>query len=596
MQIYYFYEFNKKTIWTVASIIMAAVMITGIYLYVNTKPYVYPHELVAIDSLSDANTENAKAKLAKLSRKYNASDNEERWYYRFLTLKTSVKANEPQNNDKEIKVLLDHFEHPKYRNVLPQVYYCAGCVYKSLEDITISNQYFLKIIKEFNDKAHEGLLSLCYYQLGHNYILQSLHKEALQCHLKSLSYNKVHNLQRCIYDYQDLSWTMSCLGDQKASLEYMQKASDIAKQIKDTFDLPEIESQIAIHLLESGNAILAKKHIDKAMASCRDAYKSPVYTIAIMVYSTLGIDEKAKSYSDTVVNSGNIYGKSYANFWLTSYYLNQKDFKSANKYLIQYKIISDSVRTITAAESSAKANALYNYGLREKENLRLEKGSKQKTIYIIICVFTFIIGSFAYYIIITNIKHKKKQIEKRCTILNELIENEKEANEANIRAKEIEIEEIKRQLHTLKSQEDEKKSELERDLSTRQYNLEKLSYNTCQKKLCISNLKRTEIYKELKLLQEESQHHKFSQWQELEQTVYGSFPSFETELQNFSKMSDAELRVCLLIRVGFNSSDIGKYLCKSPNTIYSICKRLYFKNFGEKVAASKWEELILSLY
>ena len=328
------------------------------------------------------------------------------------------------------------------------------------------------------------------------------------------------------------------------------------------------------------------------MASCRDAYKSPVYTIAIMVYSTLGIDEKAKSYSDTVVNSGNIYGKSYANFWLTSYYLNQKDFKSANKYLIQYKIISDSVRTITAAESSAKANALYNYGLREKENLRLEKGSKQKTIYIIICVFTFIIGSFAYYIIITNIKHKKKQIEKRCAILNELIENEKEANEANIRAKEIEIEEIKRQLHTLKSQEDEKKSELERDLSTRQYNLEKLSYNTCQKKLCISNLKRTEIYKELKLLQEESQHHKFSQWQELEQTVYGSFPSFETELQNFSKMSDAELRVCLLIRVGFNSSDIGKYLCKSPNTIYSICKRLYFKNFGEKVAASKWEELI----
>lgn len=139
MQIYYFYEFNKKTIWTVASIIMAAVMITGIYLYVNTKPYVYPHELVAIDSLSDANTENAKAKLAKLSRKYNASDNEERWYYRFLTLKASVKANEPQNNDKEIKVLLDHFEHPKYRNVLPQVYYCAGCVYKSLEDITISN-------------------------------------------------------------------------------------------------------------------------------------------------------------------------------------------------------------------------------------------------------------------------------------------------------------------------------------------------------------------------------------------------------------------------------------------------------------------------
>ncbi len=52
----------------------------------------------------------------------------------------------------------------------------------------------------------------------------------------------------------------------------------------------------------------------------------------------------------------------------------------------------------------------------------------------------------------------------------------------------------------------------------------------------------------------------------------------------------------LLIRADFNSSAIANITFRSQNTIYSICKRLYKKNFDQDVASSEWENLIRSIY
>ena len=61
-------------------------------------------------------------------------------------------------------------------------------------------------------------------------------------------------------------------------------------------------------------------------------------------------------------------------------------------------------------------------------------------------------------------------------------------------------------------------------------------------------------------------------------------------------MSDTEIKVCLLIRAGFRSTDIARLIYKSRNSIYSINRRLYYKNFGIFDEPSKWENLIKSIY
>lgn len=60
-------------------------------------------------------------------------------------------------------------------------------------------------------------------------------------------------------------------------------------------------------------------------------------------------------------------------------------------------------------------------------------------------------------------------------------------------------------------------------------------------------------------------------------------------------MSEIQIKVCVLLKIGVSFSDISVLVIRSKDTVYSICTRLYFKNFKTKGTASKWAELMRSL-
>lgn len=98
----------------------------------NSHSYSYPRELVVADSLCDNNPDSALTLIRKIKTD-QLSDNES-WYLRLLKIKQKVKRNENFTDDKEAKVLVDHFEKDGDKNLLPQALYCAGCIYISLND------------------------------------------------------------------------------------------------------------------------------------------------------------------------------------------------------------------------------------------------------------------------------------------------------------------------------------------------------------------------------------------------------------------------------------------------------------------------------
>lgn len=595
-QLYYFYEFNKKTIWTVTSVITAILVITGIYVYENTTPYIYPHELVAIDSLCDTNTEKAKSELVKVARKYNGDDSEEKWYYRFLTLKASIKANETQKNDKEIKVLLDHFEHPKGKNVLPQVYYCAGCVYKSLEDLTLSNQYFTKIIEEFNTPDKENLIALCYYQLGHNFSTQGLNKESLSCQIKSYSYHKKNkDLRRMMFDCEDLSWTYGNLNQPEKAMSYLKKARSFAHQINAIERYSEIECLFAINYMEADKLEKAKMYVDKALKLPHELNKSELFSTALEIYSKCGITDKALSFCDTVLADGNIYGKKYAYWWLSTYHAGKGEAQEALKYINKYKEYTDIVSNAISVEASANANAMYNYSIREKENLTLQKENSIKKLYIFIAISLLLALAFISTIVYVRVNHKKRLIEKRYKILEELSAKKVEEDRMEILKKEKEIEDIKKLIAISKGQDTYENTTLQNFLNDENDKLDKLNQVANLKKRSNSYIKKSDIYKKL-IEAKQTGNTNSDLWKELRDFIFNTFPNFENNLSELCPMSDTEMKVCLLIRAGFSSTDIAHLIYKSRNSIYSINRRLYYKNFGIYDTPSKWENLIKSIY
>lgn len=117
-----------------------------------------------------------------------------------------------------------------------------------------------------------------------------------------------------------------------------------------------------------------------------------------------------------------------------------------------------------------------------------------------------------------------------------------------------------------------------------------------QQKTCDYLFMRTNVYRELLSCCNGSGKGKFVHWDELKQAVFDSYPNFERRLHDFEKMSELEIHTCLLIKCKLDASSMALLLFKNRTTIYSICKRLYYKNFGEKAPASKWEELISKIY
>lgn len=86
-----------------------------------------------------------------------------------------------------------------------------------------------------------------------------------------------------------------------------------------------------------------------------------------------------------------------------------------------------------------------------------------------------------------------------------------------------------------------------------------------------------------------------SDWNELYLLFCGYLPSFETNLRRVHDLTQIEWRVCMLLKLGFSSSEIAKITNKSTTTIPSIRSRLYKKFFMIEGKASDWDVFIGSL-
>ena len=88
---------------------------------------------------------------------------------------------------------------------------------------------------------------------------------------------------------------------------------------------------------------------------------------------------------------------------------------------------------------------------------------------------------------------------------------------------------------------------------------------------------------------------KQDEWEELERQMKGADAIFFRRLAEKGQLSEVELRVCMLIRLGIPPSAIAIHTCREQSSISSIRSRLYFKLFGKKGGARELDEFILSI-
>jgi tetratricopeptide (TPR) repeat protein len=84
-------------------------------------------------------------------------------------------------------------------------------------------------------------------------------------------------------------------------------------------------------------------------------------------------------------------------------------------------------------------------------------------------------------------------------------------------------------------------------------------------------------------------------WQDLKSTFNEALPSFLIALTQDVPLSETELRICMLQKLGFPNRDISFLLNSATSTISSTSARLYKKIVKKKGGATEWSEYIQSL-
>ena len=84
-------------------------------------------------------------------------------------------------------------------------------------------------------------------------------------------------------------------------------------------------------------------------------------------------------------------------------------------------------------------------------------------------------------------------------------------------------------------------------------------------------------------------------WQDLKSTFNEALPSFLIALTQDVPLSETELRICMLQKLGFPNRDISSLLNSATSTISSTSARLYKKIVKKKGGATEWSEYIQSL-
>ena len=115
-----------------------------------------------------------------------------------------------------------------------------------------------------------------------------------------------------------------------------------------------------------------------------------------------------------------------------------------------------------------------------------------------------------------------------------------------------------------------------------------------QQKLAIQTLKQTDIYKLFRRASiNEDAKVSEKHWEKLQAEIRKVYPNIVLHLKKLSpKVSDVELKICLLTKLGMPQSHIANILGYTRGGVSLACERFYKKIFGTKCTAKEFAHFI----
>lgn len=525
-------------------------IITLLAVFASCHRYEYSPQLVEADSLCEVKPDSAVKVLRFMAKDTAVMNDDNLYYYLLLTLKAADKSFVTHTSDTLARRIVAHYEEGGDERLLPEVYYYAGRVYSDIGDAPQALDYFQKALDLLPENTNLKLKSVVYSQMGYTAYLCNLYDKALEMHRGNYECGRlVKDTISMIYGLMDMAVCQE-MRHHLDSAEILYSDAMLLAQDSHNEELEaSLHTQISVMLLSQGKKDEALQHIRKSIEYDDPDNKSATYSAAVDIFNSLGIEDSAFYYNTEALKYGTIYARKSAYGWFAEYYNRHGKSSLSLKYSKLFKSATDSVNNITATETIARMNSLYNYQIREKEILRLKAEKDKGQRIIILLTIGIVFATLIVFSIIMYSREKRRALKYKLEKYEQII---KEYEAKPSAEKEQEKEEIN-------------KSPIVRRIKT-----------------ILNSPHKTE-----KLTKEE--------WNELRITINSIYPEFDNKLRDLCRMTELEYRVCLLLKSGITQVDIAYLVIRSESAISSIRRRLHQKAFGSVKNAREWDAFIHSL-
>lgn len=563
-----------------------------ILLSFSCSRFEYRKSLIVADSLTATNPQRAVAMLDSMAPMMAGAPKHEQMFHRLLQIKAADKSYIKHSSDSTILSLVEYYETKGDKTLLPEAYYYAGRTYLHLNDAPKAMEFYQKAISTTPDNNLEFKGTL-YFQIGRLLLNQALYNQAIVMYQKTLNYDtKLKDSLNLIYTLRDLAYAYNKNNQNDSSLYYYQRAYKIAKKINNEHMKATVLAQMSSFYIESGNYKKAEECLKPELNANFEINRSPNYIMELKICMNTQRYDSARFYAKELLEIGTIYAKQTASRCLTELALRENNNEDAIKYLRLFNEYTDSVKTITATESVNRMNSLYNYNLREKENLVLkaENANKKATLTTTISiVFTLLIILIAYTY--RNIQKQKQQIERITKLKKSLYEQSTEymqKNEEKLKVLEQELKRTSDENLLLIERIEEQRADL---ILANETIIRKQAKSESAKTRIIS----TDIYRTIQDHIKKDKVINSREWNELDEVTNREINDFKNNLYSYYNISQHEYHICMLIRLDLSPSAMATLLGCTISAVSKTRKRLQEKFFSDQGTPKDFDQFIKSL-
>ena len=444
--------------------------------------------------------------------------------------------------------------------------------------------------------------SKIYAQMGTLFLYLGLYEEAKRMFVQSYRCDSIlKDSVGMIFNYRDIANCYRRQNQPDSALHYFRQADVWSRETGRTVMQRGIQSQLASLYLDNGVTDSAYAALSVALQNVERPDSSGIYTIAGRYYMQVNQPDSARWYYTQLLDFGNAYSKEAACEVLLDMAIQDGNLPLIKVYRPMQRRYADSVKQLTQTEAVYRVHSLFNYNRQEKKNARLEAENAryERNSALIGAISLLLIGvlmSIGLYQ-----RRQQKILKRRLQQVNRL---RKETG----RQSDVAIEEYKRHIRDLEQRLAD--SEQESNTVREELQMERERYHAWIKQTEIIRKQREEaeqvfpdtvIFQTLKKKTQTIRRGEVKvtsqEWEALKTQIGLYYPSFFEKLDSLCyEFKENEIRINLLIKVGFNPTEIGILLGCSVQTISTWRRRLTERILNkEKAKPTDWDEFIRAL-